>query len=532
MTMSHRATVALGLAAVAACVLLGGAAGGTRPAAGGTIQVRAGDDLQAALDRARPGDTVALERGATFVGNFVLSPKQGTGFVTVRTEGDQDLPPAGVRILPGSAGQLAKLRSPNTGAVLRTAAGAHHWRLQLLEFEANERGAGDIILLGSGDRDQTTAASVPHDLIIDRCYVHGDPETGQKRGIALNSAITSIVNSYISDIKLAGQDTQALGGWNGPGPFKIENNYLEAAGDNFLMGGAAPDIPGLVPADITFRNNHLAKPREWRGSKWQVKNLFELKNARRVLVEGNVFEYNWQAAQPGYAIVLTPRSSGGDAPWATVEDVVFRNNIVRHVAAVFNILGTDDSHASGPGRRIRIANNLFYDVSKDRWGGNGAFMQLGDGPSDVVVQHNTIIQSGNLVSAYGGSKDAPSRSVGFVFTDNIALHNTYGVFGAGRAYGNDSLAAFFTGPVFTSNVLAGGNASRYPGGNLFPSVEEFKRQFVDFDGDDLRLAPDSSFRGKGSDGSDLGARVEQVLRVAGPAVAPEPRGGTAAPRIR
>ena len=75
------------------------------------------------------------------------------------------------------------------------------------------------------------------------------------------------------------------GGWNGPGPFRIENNYLEAAGENFMLGGTDPAISNLVPSDVIFRGNQLAKPREWRGLKWTVKNLFELKNARRVLVE-------------------------------------------------------------------------------------------------------------------------------------------------------------------------------------------------------------------------------------------------------
>ena len=51
---------------------------------------------------------------------------------------------------------------------------------------------------------------------VDRCYIHGDAQLGQKRGIALNSANTNISNCYISDIKLVGQDTQAIGGWNGP----------------------------------------------------------------------------------------------------------------------------------------------------------------------------------------------------------------------------------------------------------------------------------------------------------------------------
>jgi len=42
---------------------------------GGEIIVRAGDDLQAALDSARPGDTVAIQAGAVFVGPFTLRQK-------------------------------------------------------------------------------------------------------------------------------------------------------------------------------------------------------------------------------------------------------------------------------------------------------------------------------------------------------------------------------------------------------------------------------------------------------------------------
>ena len=41
--------------------------------------------------------------------------------------------------------------------------------------------------------------------------------------IALNSASTEIINSYIADIKAVGADAQAIAGWNGPGPFVIAN---------------------------------------------------------------------------------------------------------------------------------------------------------------------------------------------------------------------------------------------------------------------------------------------------------------------
>ena len=352
----------------------------------GPVSVPAGASLQQAIDRARPGDTLLLTPGATYTGNFVLPARAGDRYITIRTGGEGDgLPRSGQRVLPVHAPRLAKLKSPNREPVLRTVAGAHHWRLELLEFLPTESGFGDIIRLGDGGSDQHELSQVPHDLVVDRCYVHGDEAAGQKRGIALNSASTTITNSYISDIKAVAQDTQAIGGWNGPGPYTIENNYLEGAGENFLLGGSDPSIPGLVTADVVFRRNHLAKPVAWRNERWQVKNLFELKNARRVLVEGNLMEYVWQQAQVGYAILLTPRNQDGRAPWVTVEDVTIRRNIVRHAGGAMQIIGEDSNHPSGSTRRVKVVDNLFYGVDAGAWGGTGAFVLIGEGPSDITI---------------------------------------------------------------------------------------------------------------------------------------------------
>ena len=61
-----------------------------------------------------------------------------------------------------------------------------------------------------------------------------------------------------------------------------------------MFGGAAGS---QVPADIEIRRNHMFKPLTWQpgrpefiGRKFIVKNLFELKNGERVLVEGNLME--------------------------------------------------------------------------------------------------------------------------------------------------------------------------------------------------------------------------------------------------
>jgi hypothetical protein len=62
-------------------------------------------------------------------------------------------------------------------------------------------------------------------------------------------------------------------------------------------------------------------------------------------------------------------------------------------------------------------------------------------------------------------------------------------------------------------VLAGGSASKYPGGNLFPSLDEFERQFEDFKDGDYRLLPTSRWKGAGSDGEDLGASIDALTNV-------------------
>lgn len=44
---------------------------------GKQIIVNEGGDFQAALDRAKPGDTIILQAGAKFVGAFILPDKRG-----------------------------------------------------------------------------------------------------------------------------------------------------------------------------------------------------------------------------------------------------------------------------------------------------------------------------------------------------------------------------------------------------------------------------------------------------------------------
>ena len=332
------------------------------PPTGKTIPVAAGGDLQGALNSAQPGDVVELAAGATFTGNFVVPAKSGadsTHWVLIRSSAFASLPAAGTRVAPSNASSMAKIQTSNTLATLAFAHGAKFYRLQGIEITttwsvrtATQYG---LVTLGMGsdaNTNATTMADLPTDVVFDRCYVHGTPTGNVRRGILINSARTAVIDSYISDIHEVGADTQAVGAWNGAGPFAIVNNYLEAAGENVMFGGADPSIPNLVASDIEIRNNLFSKPLSWKsddpsyaGIQWSVKNLFELKNAQRVLIDGNVFERVWPVAQAGFAIQLTPRNQNNTAPWSTVQDVTFTNNIVRYAGNGINMLGQDTRSA-------------------------------------------------------------------------------------------------------------------------------------------------------------------------------------------
>jgi hypothetical protein len=465
---------------------------GARGAAGQTtIVVGAGGNLQAALNEAQPGQVIQLQAGATFDGNFVLPAKTGSTYITVRTSTpDAQLPGSSTRIDLSHEPLLATVRSLNAIPALRTAPGAHHWRLVGLRFTGT--GGGDVISLG--DAVQRERTSVPTDFILDRIMIRGDPAKGQKRGIALNSANTHVRNSYIGGIRLVGQESQGIACWNGPGPFVIENNYIEAAGIGLLFGGAGPSIDQLVPTDIVIRRNHITRPVEWRSGSWVVKNLLELKNARSVQIDGNLLENNWSGGQAGFAVVFTVRANSAAAPWTTVEHVRFENNVVRHSGSAINILGYDDVDPSRQLRDLVIRNNLFTDIDHRTWGGGGIFLQIGDEPADVHVEHNTVIHSGNIISVYGGTLAAPRVAPGFRFASNIVEHNTYGIFGNNVGSGNPAIAAYFPGSVIVGNAIAGGNPNIYPAGNVFPTVANLMAQFENPVGGDYRLISGSNLR--------------------------------------
>jgi len=508
------------LLAVLVSAVIAGAATLHVPAAGDPPSN--GRSLQAALDAAVPGDTIVLQAGGTFAGGFelpiksclALNPEEEC-WITIRTSAMDELPAPGTRIHPSHSAALPRLIS-DSGPVLRTQPGAHHYRIIGMEIlPARGRYLTNLVLLGTGV--ERAVEDLPYRIVLDRCYLHGDPVHGTRRGIAMNSRDTDVINSYIEDIKDAENDSQAIAAWNTPGPLRILNNHLEAAGENVMFGGADPAIPDLVPSYIWIKGNHFYKPLAWKESgQWRVKNLLELKNARRLLIEANVFENNWAAAQSGFAILLTPRNQDGSSPWSVVEDVWFRYNLLRGVASGINLLGSDDIYTSRQTRNILIEHNLFEDVGT-RWGGRGIIFQLLNGTETVVIRHNTAPDAARAIFAEG------RPNVGFVYEDNLTLG---GIGGTGTAAGDDTLATYFPDARFRQNVLIGGAARQYTGTSCdridcFPSsLEAVGFQDLGARPGNWRLLSSSPYKGQattpgagGPERTDVGADVDSVYAV-------------------
>lgn len=574
-------------------------------------------NLQTAINEAVAGDAILLRAGQTFTGNVTLKPKSGTAFITIRSDApDSMLPAPGVRLVPeGRPGAntarsaLARLVSQTASAyrnsaIVKTDPGAHHYKLIGIEIDGiNSSGDVTLVNLGENNSSQTTASAAPYAIVFDRMWLHGHPVIGAKRGIGLNSRSTDILNSYIEDV-FSVPDSQGIAGYNGPGPFRIINNHIEAGAENILFGGADPKIANLVPSDIEIRGNYLTKKLAWRspvlvaparpavtaaaggslaagthyfkivavvvpnidsvlsapsaeasvsvaaggavqlswaavsgaqkyrvyrgsaangqsvyvettsrtltytgtgekagtpptsGKKWTTKNLLELKNAQRVLIDGNVMEHAWSGFQDGSAVLFTPRNQDNTAPWSVVRDVTFSNNTVRKVGNGVNILGEDYNNPSQQTRDIRIVNNVFDALGGDF--GAGKFMIMTSGPANVTVDHNTVLHTGPVTVV-----DGPTIA-GWTFTNNFARHNRYGIYGSGTSAGLNTFNTYFPGWTFAGNVLAAGKATSYPSNNYFPTVAEFDASFVNAAAGDFTLVPTSPYRNRATDGRAIG----------------------------
>ncbi len=273
-----------------------------------------------------------------------------------------------------------------------------------------------------------------------------------------------------------------------------------------MFGGADPSISGLVPSDIEIRRNHFFKPPSWKGV-WTVKNLFELKSAQRVLIEGNVMENNWVDGQVGFAILLKSVNPGGKCTWCITQDITFRYNRIRNSANGVNIIATPQGTVAGPVRRVQFRHNIIENIDVGPiYYGTGRLFQLLEEITDLSIEHNTTFSNGGDQLISFGSMPVLVR---LAFRDNVANRGRYGIKGGGVGEGTPSLNTYAPTYDVRGNVIIGAAASSYPTSNYFPSTVT-ATGFVGYSTGNYRLTSSSAYSGMATDGSDPGADIAGV----------------------
>ena len=530
------------------------------PTPGITTTVNSGDNLQTALNNAKCGDTIELQAGASFSGIFTFPAKScdAKHWIIVRTNTDDSLLPAvGTRLTPCYAGVaslpgrpafscsstknvLAKLVMTKLGSgPVVFASGANHYRLIGLEL-TRLAGTGIITALAS-----VTGGGTANNLVLDRMWLHGTAKDETTRGIQLGGGTyVSVVDSFFTDFHCTGgcTDSQAINGGVGDnpmGPYKIVDNFLEAAGENIMLGGAESTH---VPADIEIGRNHMFKPLTWmpghsgfvggtNGKPFIVKNLFEMKNGQRVLLDSNVMENTWGGfTQVGFGVLLTPRNQSGLCSICQVTDVTIRYNYIAHTGAGMQIANPADAGAlPKDGGRYSIHDVIFDDINGSAYTGPDHFLQVSTGDNapvlhDVTINHITAFpKSTSFLIGDTVSINGPMQN--FVFTNSIFNAGVYpvwstGVDGTANCATHDSplvtFNACFTKYTWSSNAVIATPTSyppsTWPAHNFFPATVAAV-QFVNYkngNGGDYTLRSTSPYKSAGSDGKDVGADVAAV----------------------
>ena len=542
------------------------------PSGGKVVNVKAGGDLQSAFNSVQCGDTITIDPGATLVGTFHLNGNKcdANHWITIRTSApDSSLPPEGTRLTPCYAGVaslpgrpdyscskaqrvIPQISSPKTMPAIQLRDGASHIRFVGLEITRNAE-TGFIGPLIGVEKDYQA-----NNIIVDRSWVHGSKQDDTASAIDFDGiTYGAVIDSYLSDFHCVYHgngctDAHAVGGGNSTnagGPYKIVNNYIEASGENIMFGGGHATA---TPADIEIRRNHMYKPMIWmkgqqgyvggkNGNPFAVLNLSELKNAQRVLFEGNVMENSWGGfTQNGAVILLTPKSQynkskkQGVCPDCQVTDITIRYSRASHsgrgIAIAAGLTGEPKGkYQAKAAGRYSIHDVTMDDIDADKYHGGGSLFEIlntwpKNGLNSILIEH---------VTAFGD----PSSSMLFItnptnlpkipdvgFTNNLLLAGRYPIWSAGgdnpcanSVYPKANLDNCFASYAFTTNGIIGSPdqypPSKWPANNMFPANPQAV-QFVNYNGGnggDYHLLSSSPYRNAGSDGKDLGADIDSIL---------------------
>jgi len=384
------------------------------------IHVSAGQSIQAAVDRAPDGATIAIEAATydeplTLQKSVMLVPAQplrhgraarDTGvWITSAAEGTITITGSGITV----AGLGVTNREPSYDAV-------------------------DI----TGSR-----------VLIDRCTVVGDPAHGMRRGFLTHGATTKILGCWVDDVFNLGRDTCCIGGWEmteppparlrdflrrapAPSNVLVDDCYLRGGAETMLYGGADTTSAAKIPEHITVTHSTLTHNPAWYGMGVQIKTPLELKCCRHVYIADCTCEWAGVAeGQGAYLLVLTVRNQDGNAVWSCVEDVLIERCVFRHGGGGINFLGYDDQYPSGELDGVTVRNCAFLEMNPagpwqeftGYWGSGRCTMFNNVGRTITL---DAITMDGVGMGALGNFANVPKQPVGLTLRNWRYCPTEYG----------------------------------------------------------------------------------------------------------
>ena len=331
------------------------------------------------------------------------------------------------------------------------------------------------------------------------------------------SSVTGLkVNDYVTFPQRTGENANAK-------VLSINGTSITFTGARALEYGgrglhpAAP-VPGTTAAwngheiaNIEMRRNTFAKDPKFFLDKNNPKGYCEIKTINGLVIDGNIFK-GWPT---GLAFVSANQT--GASPWSTVRNVTITNNIIHGFSAPFLLALSDGYRPDAAfGHNYKISNNLVYsnDVKGDSvYNEDMALVYEG---ANVQIDHNTVIGAWRGI-VYG------TGTPGFVFRDNIVTSGTYGM---NCLTAPNRFDTCWPNAVMSKNVIIDNRSDRstpfsYPGNNFY-LTNVTQVGFVDPATGNYRLSAGSRFKGKATDGKDIGVDYEQLSAAIGTQIVGHP----------
>jgi len=436
------------------------------------IRVRTGEDVQKAVDSAPDGSLILVDPGKYRV-SLILTKKNTKG-VTIKSSADVSNFQARKNAF-GYVDYEMRAAMPQFIPVspldysIWGMDGSAGYTFENICIPSPQEDRG-MIAVGT-DQNRTLANAATNYRIKDCVLGSDQPDAKGHRGVDVNCGFIEIDGNFIGGLAEVARDSQAICGWNGPGPFKIHNNFLEASGENFLFGGATCRHPDLIPKNVVIEGNHIRKNPEWFNLPTQpaVKLLGEIKNVDGFLAQHNLLENCWKQGQTGYCFKITAANCGeklpdgtgirGQGDWVRARAIVIMFNVVRNCIGFMNVHNSEGEGKTQGVDGLHVAHNLAYAMNTQflRAGGEPRGFLLNGGPQNIIIENNALFFEGKSNAFLSLATSIKTDVINVLSIErNIFCEGDYGIAGAGQAPGEPSLLAFSPNAVMRDNLIIKG----------------------------------------------------------------------------